>query len=149
MPSASKVVPAPQDEELGREFMRTLDAGLVAALETGAVRLLDCNALREGALSRAQSRQELEAREAAGERLFLTPVEAVDALRANGRTIGFLSYGWRTRRHPDPDGATLYAPTFARKVPPNGRRLFAPGGAKDAAPAEATANGEAAEAGGA
>ena len=111
-PRGSQVSPATgleEEEELGRSFLRELDTNLVGALQSGAIRLLDTNALREGSLSSAEPRQALEAREEAGERLFLTSLDAVTALQSNRRAIGFLSYGWRTRRHPDPDGITLRA----------------------------------------
>ena len=42
-------------------------------------------------------------------RIFLTPSEAVAALRAKGRLVGGLTYGWTTPDHPDVSGMVLAA----------------------------------------
>ena len=40
---------------------------------------------------------------------FLSPTQATMALQAGDRRVGYLSYGWRTAEHPDPDGKILAA----------------------------------------
>jgi hypothetical protein len=86
-----------------------IDANLAVALRSGDVRLLDADVLRSGALTRMERRQALEAREAIGERIYLPPAGAEAALLCEDRRVAFLTYGWRTRHHPDPDELTLAA----------------------------------------
>ena len=89
--------------------LASLDDRLADTLASGAIRLLDAEVLRSGALERIERRQDFEARQAAGEHLFVQPDQAVRMLKAGRRQIGFLTYGWRTSDHPDPDNKTLHA----------------------------------------
>ena len=84
-----------------------LDGRLKGALASGSIRLIDADALRSGRLTRVERRQALEARQAAGEQLLLSAETAVQLVCEGKRQIGFLTYGWRTPDHPDPDNATL------------------------------------------
>ena len=88
-----------------------LDEKLVAALQSGAIKLIRADYLRglEPGV-RILRRQDLEALEREkGLRIFLSPKEAVDALLANGRLIGALTYGWTAPGDPDVSGAYLAA----------------------------------------
>ena len=92
-----------------------LDDRLVAALRSGAIKLLRADFLRRhrsllagGVIPRRQDLEALE-RRTPGLRVFLTPDEAVCALRANGRHVGAVTYGWTTPSHPDPTGHYLAA----------------------------------------
>lgn len=94
--------------------LAALDDKLAEALASDAsgapaIRLLDADVLRSGAISRIETRQILERRQSAGECLFVQPQEAVRLLKVGRRKIGFLTYGWRTSDHPDPDDKTLEA----------------------------------------
>ena len=53
--------------------------------------------------------QLLEARHAAGEPIYLDAERAVQLLQTGSREIGFLTYGWLTREHPDPGGSPHFA----------------------------------------
>ena len=95
--------------------LSALDDDLAAELASGAIRLLDADAFRFGAVTHVERRQTFELRHAAGEKLFVTPEAAVQLLKAGQRQIGFLTYGWRTPDHPDPDNQTLHAVVRALK----------------------------------
>ncbi len=87
-----------------------LDEPLAHAMSKGVIRLLSVSSLRTGGLERAERRQDIEAREReTGGNIFLPRDAAAAALRAGRRKVAFLTYGWRTREHPDPDGLTLAA----------------------------------------
>ena len=93
-------------------FLAALDDSLEAALASGAIFLIYADALRDPAaeaeFTTMPRRQDLEALQAErGKKIFLTPEEAVAALRANDRRIGALTYGWATVDNPDPTGTYL------------------------------------------
>ena len=89
-------------------FLAALDDKLEAAIASGAIKLLYADFVRSGKLKVLRRRQDLEALEAeCGKKIFLTPEEAVAALRANDRRIGALTYGWSTMDHPDQTGTYL------------------------------------------
>ena len=89
---------------------KPFDEPLADALAAGALRLLDAAALRAGVLPELARRQDLEERErVGGPTLFLPPADAAAALRAADRRVCFVTHGWRSCVHPDPDGATLAA----------------------------------------
>ena len=94
-------------------LLTKLDDKLAAALKASAIKLLDAEVLRsegsEARLPRILRRQELEAMEARGSRMFLSPKEAVAALRAKKRSIAALTYGWTTPDDPDVTAAYLAA----------------------------------------
>ena len=89
-------------QELAAAFS-ALDDGLAAALAAGHIALLDARQLRSGSISSLVRRQDLPASS------FLTPSQAVAALRSARRKVCFVSHAWRTVVSPDPDGATLAA----------------------------------------
>ena len=90
------------------KHFKPFDEPLAAAFATGAIALLDADLLRAGALPALARRQDLEERErAGGPALLLPPADAAAALRAADRRVCFVTYGWRSCVHPDPDGATL------------------------------------------
>ena len=70
----------------------------------------DADFLRADGLVELASRQDLDTRERL-ERvaIFLSPRDAAAALRAGNRSVCFLTHAWRSREHPDPDGATFDA----------------------------------------
>ena len=94
-------------------LLTKLDDKLAAALKASAIKLLDADVLRsegsEARLPRILRRQELEAMEARGSRMFLSADEAVAALRAKKRSIAGLTYGWTTPDDPDVTAAYLAA----------------------------------------
>ena len=86
------------------------DDRLVAALAAGAIKIVHADYLRHTAVGdRILRRQDLEALEKRGVRVFLSPEEAVASLRANGRVIGAFTYGWISPGDPDVGGAYLVA----------------------------------------
>ena len=95
--------------------LRALDDRLAGALRKGVIKLLMSDFLRleggVGRLLRIERRQDLEALEAeqTGLKIFLTPEEAVSALRSNTRAIAALTYGWTSPDHPDVTNAYLHA----------------------------------------
>ena len=72
--------------------LASLDDRLAETLASGAIRLLDAEVLRSGALERIERRQDFEALQKAGEHLFVQPEEAVRMLKARRRQVGFLTY---------------------------------------------------------
>jgi len=84
--------------------LQTLDKDLEDALESKAVRLLYVDAIQS--MTTIERRQDLEAHRLAS-KIFVPPDKAKIMLKKNKRLIGFLTYGWRTRDHPDPDNKTL------------------------------------------
>ena len=98
----------------GIQLLAALDDRLVAALESGAIKLVRAEALCDEAteteFAKIRRRQDLEELERSrGVRIFHTPSEAVAALRAKGRLVGGLTYGWTTPDHPDVSGMVLAA----------------------------------------
>jgi hypothetical protein len=92
------------------QSLAPFDDNLAETLAAGHMRLLAADALRAGVLPALARRQELEEREAAGGGpFFLSSDAAVTVLRAADRRVCFLSHGWRSCVHPDPDGAALAA----------------------------------------
>jgi hypothetical protein len=84
------------------------------------IRLLDATFLRMGGLKTLARRQELEARDLQepiikgegfkrDQKIYLTPTEAVAAVRTARRRVCLLTHSWRTAVHPDPGNATLTA----------------------------------------
>ena len=101
-------------DHAGVQLLAALDDRLVAALESGAIKLVRAEALCDEAteteFAKIRRRQDLEELERSrGVRIFLTPSEAVAALRAKGRLVGGLTYGWTTPDHPDVSGMVLAA----------------------------------------
>ena len=96
----------------GIPLLAALDEALVAALHSGAIKLLRAEFLRadgsEALLPELLRRQELEQMEKErGIRIFLTPKEAVAALRSLSREVAGLTYGWASPDHPDVTGEYL------------------------------------------
>ena len=106
---------AQADDHAAIPLLVALDDRLVAALRSGAIKLLLADFLRgdqgsASALPRILRRQDLEALEqSTGARVFLSPSEAVEALRANARLVAALTYGWTSPDHPDLSSAYLEA----------------------------------------
>jgi len=94
-------------------LLNRLDDQLADALASGAIKLLRADFMRssssEEKLPTLLRRQDLEAMEKRGDRIFLSPDEAVAALRANNRSISGLTYGWSSPDHPDNGGEYLVA----------------------------------------
>ena len=114
--------PRPQahaDDHAAIPLLAALDDRLVAALRSGAIKLLLADFLRgdhgsASALPRILRRQDLEALEQriwrrSRARAFLSPSEAVEAIRANARLVAALTYGWTSPDHPDLSSAYLKA----------------------------------------
>ena len=101
----------------GCPLLAALDKQLVAALRSGAIKLLRAEFLwlcaptadgSEAMLPKLLRRQELERMEKErGIRIFLTPEEAVAALRSLSREVAGLTYGWASPDHPDVTGEYL------------------------------------------
>ncbi|EOD15166.1 hypothetical protein EMIHUDRAFT_119448 [Emiliania huxleyi CCMP1516] len=96
----------------GIPLLAALDKHLVAALRSGAIKLLRAEFLRadgsEAMLPELLRRQELEWMETEiGIRIFLSPEEAVAALRSLSREVAGLTYGWASPDHPDVTGEYL------------------------------------------
>ncbi|EOD20102.1 hypothetical protein EMIHUDRAFT_355350, partial [Emiliania huxleyi CCMP1516] len=92
--------------------LAALDEALVAALRSGAIKLLRAEFLRselsEAMLPKLLRRQALERMEEERRiRIFLTPEEAVAALRSLCREVAGLTYGWASPDHPDVTGEYL------------------------------------------
>ena len=87
-----------------RDPVRDLDMRVLELLRSSKIRLLSADFLRKLPVgSRLENRQDLEARSAG----LLPPEAAAKALARGTRAVAVLSYGWRTRWHPDPDGLVL------------------------------------------
>ena len=109
--------PAPPHADIAH--LSGLDERFLAALASGAIKLLDAAFLREAddaQLPRLLRRQDLESleqqqHEAGGprRRIFLPADEAVRALRGGRRRLASLSYGWCSSGQPDPTNAYLLA----------------------------------------
>ena len=96
----------------GIPLLAALDEALVAALRSGAIKLLRAEFLRAGGseavLPELLRRQELERMETEnGIRIFLSPEEAVAALHSLSREVAGLTYGWASPDHPDVTGEYL------------------------------------------
>ena len=108
----SKLRPLTAADHKGIPLLAALDKQLVAALRSGAIRLLRAEFLRadgsEAMLPKLLRRQELERMEKErGICIFLTPKEAVAALRSLSRKVAGLTYGWASPDHPDVTGEYL------------------------------------------
>ena len=92
-------------------LLMALDDRLVDAFRSGAIKLIVADRIRDGTIGAVIARrQELEARERdEGMRIFCSADEAIVLLRANGREVGALTYGWASPDHPDVSGAYLAA----------------------------------------
>ena len=116
---------ASQDEAFALRLFQELDKRLIQLLLEGrAVRLLRADLLRGGELTRVERRQDLEALERSGTRVFLQAHEVAALLMDPRRQIGVLTYGWATPLHPDPEGVVLAnVCTFLRS--PHGQHITA------------------------
>ena len=103
----------PMKDHTAVRLLTRLDDKLAAVLHGGAIKLLQADFLRsdssEAQLPRIVRRQELEAMEARGTRIFLSGKQAVAALRAKKRQIAVLTYGWSSTEEPDAKAAYLAA----------------------------------------
>ena len=104
----------PEPAQVGVHQLNALDGRLAAVLRSGAIKLIRADYLRdensEAALPTIVRRQDLESVERRrGIRIFLSPKEAVAALRASNRSLGALTYGWCSPDHPDVTGEYLAA----------------------------------------
>ena len=111
---AASATAAQDADHAGIRLLAALDDRLIAALESGAIKLVRAEALCDEAteteFAKIRRRQDLEELERSrGVRIFLTPSEAATALRAKGRLVGGLTYGWTTPDHPDVSGMVLAA----------------------------------------
>ena len=95
--------------EFGIVFLASLDDRLEKLLSTAAIKLVHARFIRQTTLVQIKRRQDLEKLEAENGAIFLTPTEAIAALRANARSICALTYGWTSPDHPDMSGAYLAA----------------------------------------
>ena len=88
-----------------------LDDKLEVALGSGAIKLVNADYLRGASKDRFKRRQDLENldKQPSEIKIFLSPAEAIKALRANSRSVGALTYGWCSPNDPDPSGAYLSA----------------------------------------
>ena len=104
----------------GLEKLQALDVGLIEALASGAIKLVDADYLRRPqplpqpppALSSdgILRRQDLERVEReTGVRIFLTAEEAMACLASGGRRVGGLTYAWLSNASPDPTAAYFVA----------------------------------------
>lgn len=95
----------------GIPLLASLDDRLVAAFRSGAIKLLRADFVRAtSSLTRILRRQDFEALEREkGVRVFLSPDEAIDALRAHARRVAALTYGWTSPDDPDVTSAYLEA----------------------------------------
>ena len=112
MYSTGKAAALTAADHKGIPLLAALDELLVAALRSGAIKLLRAEFLRangsEAVLPELLRRQELERMEKEGGiRIFLTPKEAVAALRSLRREVAGLTYGWASPDHPDVTGEYL------------------------------------------
>ena len=91
----------------GIKFLKELDHRLKSNLEDSSIRLIRSDFLRSNYLSHIERRQSLEARERAGESIFLPAREAVQLLSKSSRAIAVFTYGWTTPDDPDVTGEYL------------------------------------------
>ena len=85
----------------------SLDHQVIELLRDGTIRLMDAEYLRQNQIQSVERRQTMESR--FGDVPYLTNEAAEAAMRETSRCVCVLSYCWRTRHHPDPDGAVLDA----------------------------------------
>jgi hypothetical protein len=92
-------------------LLAALDDKLAAALAAGAIALVNAEVFRSSELGEGiMRRQDLERLERERSvKIFLTPDEAVAALRSSSRSAGALTYGWTAPGHPDMGGEYLAA----------------------------------------
>eukprot|EP00966_Prymnesium_polylepis_P005042 116036-Prymnesium_polylepis.1 len=102
-----------------------LDDRLVSVLQSGDIRLLSADYLREPSLRRIGYRQELEELERRGKTSpHLSADEAVSLVRQCDRSAGALTYGWNQFGEPDPTGQRLGLVRQALLQEPHIRGLF-------------------------
>jgi hypothetical protein len=108
-PSARAILDETLDLPPSGAALAALDNALARALRSGAIKLLDPDALCTflDTIARRQELEELERDQ--GTRLFLTPEEAVAALGLGTRSVMALTYGWAAVSEPDPTGEYLAA----------------------------------------
>ena len=94
--------------------LRPLDDGFAKVLADRDVLLLDADWLRKTDLKKMPYRQELEE---CHPEAFASAESAVALLRAGGREIGAVTYGWGSKAHPDPEGGLLRNLQAALKHP--------------------------------
>ena len=87
-----------------RSILQPLDDNIVQVIEAGCIRLVDADWLRDTDVERIPRRQDLEAMHT---RALLPPAKGAALILKGEREVSALTYGWRTRCHPDPEGATL------------------------------------------
>jgi len=112
LPISSPLPKLTAADHKGIPLLAALDEALVAALRSGAIKLLRAEFLRadgsEAMLPKLLHRQELERMELErGICVFLTPEDAVAALRSLRREVAGLTYGWASPDHPDVTGEYL------------------------------------------
>ena len=109
----SVTLAAPRAKErslLTKKFpaLAKLDDGICELLKDGSIRIISSRALLSHLDAhpdwRMPRRQELEAMEAKGQCLLLTPAEAVELVLRGERALGIVSYGWNSAgaRHRPP-----------------------------------------------
>lgn len=98
------------------ELMKYFDSRLRESVRHGSIRFLNVTWLLEQPDDyQLEPCQALEAREAQGEPIFLTPEHAEACMLQCNRSLASVSYGWAARGEADPTGARLRAiRTFLR-----------------------------------
>ena len=97
----------PLAREQSKAVLKALDGGLETVLGAGDIKIVRADFMLSNDDARAciSRRQDLEAMERdGGARVFLSPSEAVEALRAKDRSIAALSYCWISAEHPSAHG---------------------------------------------
>ena len=89
-------------------LLAALDEKLIVAIAAEAVKFISADYLRKNDGTRLQRRQDLEKLEREqGDKIFLSPEKAIEALRSWRRSIAALTYGWTSPDHPDVTGVYL------------------------------------------
>lgn len=112
--------PAGRDARPPEEILRSLDKYVLNELRAGSIRLVDADALRKwDPATPLPRRQQLKPR------VLLEPAAACALLERGDRSVGVLTYCWKTVPAPDPDNETLRAVQGFLRDDPRGRRLRA------------------------
>ena len=107
-PTPAELQPTQSNATDSIQVLSSLDDRLVAALATGAIRLVRTTwLLAQPQGYRIQTRQQLEQLEDGGESPLLLPDESVSLVLRGKRNAAVLSYGWLSPGSPDPEGARL------------------------------------------